>query len=130
MPSEPREGGGLPRSVGRTDDKEGVGHSQTLKVKTLEGALLLMSEMDAARLVGIHVVWRMARWCQITDGRGENTGGRVHVGTRIRVNPSHRKGTQQQCDCLSLLGVRNEMPCCFSKPTLGPFQGPRDSKHQ
>ena len=87
-------------------------------------------EWDAARLVGIHVVWRMARWCQITDGRGENTGGRVHVGTRIRVNPSHRKGTQQQCDCLSLLGVRNEMPCCFSKPTMGPFQGPRDSKHQ
>ena len=75
MPSEPREGGGLPRSVGRrTDDKEGVGHSQTPKVKTLEGALLLMSEMDVARLVGNHVAWRMGRWYQITNGRGENMG--------------------------------------------------------
>ena len=77
----------------RTDDKEGVGHSQKPKVKTLEGALRLMREMDMARLVGKHVAWRTARSYQITDGRGENTGGSVCVGTRIRVNPSHRKGT-------------------------------------
>lgn len=132
MPSEPREGRQLPRSVGkrRTDDKEGVGHSQKPKVKTLEGALHLMSEMDVARLVGKHVTWRTARSYQITDGRGENTGSRVCVGTRIRVNPSHRKGTREQYDCLSLLGVRNKMPHSFSKPTFGPFQGPRDDEYQ
>lgn len=100
------------------------------KVKPLEGALLLMSETDAARLVGNHAAWRTARWDQITDGRGKNMGSRVHGGTRIRVNPSHRKGPQQQCDCLSLLfRIRNEMPCCFSKLTMGPFQGPRDNEY-
>ena len=70
----PREGGGLPKSVGkrRTDDKEVVAHDQKAKVKTLKVALLLMSEMDGASVVGNSVEPKTERsWHrsdQITDG--------------------------------------------------------------
>lgn len=58
-------------------------------------ALLLMSEMDGASVVGNSVERKTARswhrWGRTVVDRGENAGSGVHTGTRTRLNQPLQK---------------------------------------